>query len=154
MTHLESYENIQEVVRPGGLITFTEYKLDRHQRRKPTAHVEGAPVEAVIGEGESLSRDQIDTYYGEVSDQDARVLSSTPYTRIVIQVKDAYDRPVLTVLNLAKLFMDSGLQIVEYDPATIPSMFTPSPANVLAEPPLKGFSDYQVGAGLFRNLPK
>lgn len=145
------YDEISEVVRSGGLITFSEYALDRHQRRKPTAHVEKAPVEAVIYAGEALNRDQIALYYGEVSDQDALVLASVPYIRIVIQVTTDRGQPALKVIGLVEVYMDQNLQELEYEDAVMPSMFSPAPAQILSEPPLKGFSDYQVGAGLIRN---
>lgn len=145
------YKDICEVVRPGGLITFNEYTLDRHQRRKPTAHVEKAPVEAVIPAKEALNRDQIAAYYGEVSDQDALVMASVPYTRIVIQVADDRGQPALKVIGLVEVYMGQNLQELEYEEATMPSMFSPAPSNLIAEPRLKGFSDYQVGAGLIRN---
>lgn len=145
------YKDICEVVGPGGLITFNEYTLDRHQRRKPTAHVERAPVEAVIPAGEALNRDELTKYYGEVSDQDALVLASVPYIRLVIQVTDDRRQPALKVIGLVKTFMGQGLQELEYESGTMPSMFSPAPSQILSEPPLKGFSDYQVGAGLIRN---
>lgn len=154
MGTLLGYNDICEVVRPGGLITFTEYKLDRHQRRKPTVQVIDAPVETVIPPREAISRDQIAAFYGEVSDQDACVLASVPYIRLVIQVQDERNQPVFKVIGISSVFMGQGLQILEFTPATMPSVFSPAPANLLAEPSVKGFSDYQVGAGLYRNLPK
>lgn len=148
------YKDICEVVRPGGLITFSEYTLDRHQRRKPTACVEKAPVEAVIPAGEALNREQIVAYYGEVDDHDALVLASAPYPRIVLQVADSRGQSTLKVIGLVEAYMGQNLQELEYETAAMPSVFSPDPANLIAEPHLKGFSDYQVGAGLIRNRPR
>ena len=70
---------------PDSMITFTEFTLDRHEKKRMTLQIKDAIVHELIPSNQKLSREELELYYGEgLEDIDYLQLSSMNCLRIVL----------------------------------------------------------------------
>lgn len=110
-----TYTQVIDTLTPGAVISFKEYALDRRERRKLKLDIENAVVHAVIPANESLSRSQLEEYYGaDLSDLDYTQLSMVNCFRIVLLLKvDEDGNSIYKPLLINQDFYNSGLQEIE-----------------------------------------
>ena len=100
---------------PDSMITFTEFTLDRHEKKRMTLQIKDAIVHELILSNQKLSRDELELYYGEgLEDIDYLQLSSMNCLRIVLRVGiNELEQPVFKVISISRDFYDDGLQELE-----------------------------------------
>jgi len=100
---------------PDSMITFTEFTLDRHEKKRMTLQIKDAIVHELIPSNQKLSREELELYYGEgLEDIDYLQLSSMNCLRIVLRVGiNELEQPVFKVISISKDFYDDGLQELE-----------------------------------------
>ena len=100
---------------PESMITFTEFTLDRHEKKRMTLQIKDAIVHELIPSNQKLSREELELYYGEgLEDIDYLQLSSMNCLRIVLRVGiNELEQPVFKVISISKDFYDDGLQELE-----------------------------------------
>ena len=118
-------------------VHFKEYILDRHENKKLRNQTDGI-LSAIIKPEDSLSCDEIATYYQNVPQQFHINLSRDAFVRLVLDVgQDRQGMPIYRVVSLNKYYMMVGLQELEYEQAqeTMPEL----PNQIL------GFNSYNFG---------
>jgi hypothetical protein len=97
------------------MITFTEFTLDRHEKKRMTLQIKDAIVHEIILSNQKLSREELELYYGEgLEDIDYLQLSSMNCLRIVLRVGiNELEQPVFKVISISRDFYDEGLQELE-----------------------------------------
>ena len=123
---------------PDIMITFTEFTLDRHEKKRMTLQIKDAIVHEIILSNQKLSREELELYYGEgLEDIDYLQLSSMNCLRIVLRVGiNELEQPVFKVISISRDFYDEGLQELEImgaDIKTEPNYFL-SMAQFATEP--------------------
>lgn len=100
---------------PDSMITFTEFTLDRHEKKRMTLQIKDAIVHEIILSNQKLSREELELYYGEgLEDIDYLQLSSMNCLRIVLRVGiNELEQPVFKVISISRDFYDEGLQELE-----------------------------------------
>lgn len=100
---------------PDSMITFTEFTLDRHEKKRMTLQIKDAIVHELIPSNQKLSREELELYYGEgLEDIDYLQLSSMNCLRIVLRIGiNELEQPVFKVISISKDFYDDGLQELE-----------------------------------------
>lgn len=100
---------------PDSMITFTEFTLDRHEKKRMTLQIKDAIVHEIIQSNQKLSREELELYYGEgLEDIDYLQLSSMNCLRIVLRVGiNELEQPVFKVISISRDFYDEGLQELE-----------------------------------------
>ena len=100
---------------PDSMITFTEFTLDRHEKKRMTLQIKDAIVHELISSNQKLSREELELYYGEgLEDIDYLQLSSMNCLRIVLRIGiNELEQPVFKVISISKDFYDDGLQELE-----------------------------------------
>ena len=100
---------------PDSMITFTEFTLDRHEKKRMTLQIKDAIVHEIILSNQKLSREELELYYGEgLEDIDYLQLSSMNCLRIVLRVGiNELEQPVFKVISISRDFYDDGLQELE-----------------------------------------
>ena len=100
---------------PDSMITFTEFTLDRHEKKRMTLQIKDAIVHELILSNQKLSREELELYYGEgLEDIDYLQLSSMNCLRIVLRVGiNELEQPVFKVISISRDFYDDGLQELE-----------------------------------------
>jgi len=100
---------------PESMITFTEFTLDRHEKKRMTLQIKDAIVHELILSNQKLSREELELYYGEgLEDIDYLQLSSMNCLRIVLRVGiNELEQPVFKVISISRDFYDDGLQELE-----------------------------------------
>jgi len=100
---------------PDSMITFTEFTLDRHEKKRMTLQIKDAIVHEIIPSNQKLSREELELYYGEgLEDIDYLQLSSMNCLRIVLRVGiNELEQPVFKVISISRDFYDEGLQELE-----------------------------------------
>lgn len=100
---------------PDSMITFTEFTLDRHEKKRMTLQIKDAIVHELIPSNQKLSREELELYYGEgLEDIDYLQLSSMNCLRIVLRVGiNELEQPVFKVISISRDFYDEGLQELE-----------------------------------------
>lgn len=100
---------------PDSMITFTEFTLDRHEKKRMTLQIKDAIVHEIIPSNQKLSREELELYYGEgLEDIDYLQLSSMNCLRIVLRIGiNELEQPVFKVISISKDFYDDGLQELE-----------------------------------------
>lgn len=136
------FELLPSRLLPDTMITFKEYTLDRHERKRMTIEIQDAMVHDIILANQKLSRDDLELYYGEgLEDIDYLQLSCMNCLRVVLRTGiNELEQPVFKVISLSKDFYEEGLQEVELMggeqvTASEPNYFL-SMANFAAEPVL------------------
>ena len=110
-----TYEDISLYLQTGSVITFREYLLDRHERKKLNLEIENVVVHDIIPEGKALNREELETYYGEgLDDVDYQQLSCMNCLRVVLILEiGENDQPVYKTISIIRDFVKTGLQEVE-----------------------------------------
>lgn len=100
---------------PDSMITFTEFTLDRHEKKRMTLQIKDAIVHELIPSNQKLSREELELYYGEgLEDIDYLQLSSMNCLRIVLRVGiNELEQPVFKVISISRDFYNDGLQELE-----------------------------------------
>ena len=100
---------------PDSMITFTEFTLDRHEKKRMTLQIKDAIVHELIPSNQKLSREELELYYGEgLEDIDYLQLSSMNCLRIVLRIGiNELEQPVFKVISISRDFYDDGLQELE-----------------------------------------
>lgn len=100
---------------PDSMITFTEFTLDRHEKKRMTLQIKDAIVHEIIPSNQKLSREELELYYGEgLEDIDYLQLSSMNCLRIVLRIGiNELEQPVFKVISISRDFYDDGLQELE-----------------------------------------
>lgn len=100
---------------PDSMITFTEFTLDRHEKKRMTLQIKDAIVHEIILSNQKLSREELELYYGEgLENIDYLQLSSMNCLRIVLRVGiNELEQPVFKVISISRDFYDEGLQELE-----------------------------------------
>lgn len=110
-----TYSQLIETITPSAVISFKEYELDRHERKKLKLSIENALVHAVIPANEPIPRRLLEDYYGEnLSNRDYIQLSLDSCFRIVLLMGIGEDGlPMYMPLSINQDFYELGLQEVE-----------------------------------------
>lgn len=100
---------------PDSMITFTEFTLDRHEKKRMTLQIKDAIVHELIPSNQKLSREELELYYGEgLEDIDYLQLSSMNCLRIILRIGiNELEQPVFKVISISRDFYDDGLQELE-----------------------------------------
>lgn len=100
---------------PDSMITFTEYTLDRHEKRRMTLQIKDAIIQEIVLSNQKLNREELELYYGEgLEDVDYLQLSSMNCLRIVLRIGiNDLEQPVFKVISISRDFYDEGLQELE-----------------------------------------
>lgn len=153
------YNEIDDKVLPNMFISFREYTWDRHQRKELTLDIQSQEVIGVIQPNQPMERTELEAIYGrDMEDIDYLALSRSSNYRLILQIVDV-EHPEkgaqYRVISLNKDFMNMGLQELEL--VSLPQIAVGADPNMLLDSErggIKGFSDYQVGAALFKNITK
>lgn len=109
------YTQLVESIVPNSVLTFKEYELDRHERKRLTYEIGPAPVECVVLPNQPLCRADLEKYYGsELSDLDYCQLACMSDFRFILRVGiDEENQPVYKPILINQDFFNMGLQTVE-----------------------------------------
>lgn len=112
MRIITGFESIINSVHEGSVITFTEYDLDRHERKHISFQVKDVVVQAVVKANQKLSREELERYYGDDLDEiDYLQLSEMNCPRIIVSLGvNQYNQIDIKVIVLNQDFFNSGLQ--------------------------------------------
>ena len=97
------------------MVTFTEYSLDRHEKKHKVFDIENAVVKQVIPANVSIGREVLEEYYGkDLTDQDYLQLSCVNCIRIVLLTGlDENSMPVYKPILFNQDYYEIGLQEIE-----------------------------------------
>lgn len=109
------FDECIQSIHKGSVITFKEYTLNRHERKKLTLEIENGVVQEVFPANEKLSREVLEKYYGDGLDEiDYLQLSQMNCPRLVVGLGINQNNEMdIKVLILNKDFYNMGLQELE-----------------------------------------
>lgn len=107
-----TFDECVQSIRKGSVISFKEYTLDRHERKRLSLNIDGAVVQEVFPENETLSREVLEQYYGtELAEQDYLQLSCMNCPRFVISLGVSQENVMdIKILVLNRDFYNMGHQ--------------------------------------------
>ena len=110
-----TYSEFLDYIRPGMVIRFKEFTLDRHERKKLAFEIAEVLVHDIIPANQPMSKDLMIKYYGDgLEDITYLQLSSMNCTRIVLIVgTNEESQPLYKVIALNQDFYNLGLQEIE-----------------------------------------
>lgn len=124
-----TFDECVQSIRKGSVISFKEYTLDRHERKRLSLNIDGAIVQEVFPADETLSREVLEQYYGtELEEQDYLQLSCMNCPRFVVSLGISEENVMdIKILILNRDFFNMGHQEV-----TVTNEL--SPENMAYEP--------------------
>ena len=124
-----TFDECVQSIRKGSVISFKEYTLDRHERKRLSLNIDGAIVQEVFPANETLSREVLEQYYGtELDEQDYLQLSCMNCPRFVVSLGISEENVMdIKILILNRDFFNMGHQEV-----TVTNEL--SPENMAYEP--------------------
>lgn len=124
-----TFDECVQSIRKGSVISFKEYTLDRHERKRLSLNIDGAIVQEVFPANETLSREVLEQYYGtELEEQDYLQLSCMNCPRFVVSLGISEENVMdIKILILNRDFFNMGHQEV-----TVTNEL--SPENMAYEP--------------------
>lgn len=124
-----TFDECVQSIRKGSVISFKEYTLDRHERKRLSLNIDGAIVQEVFPANETLSREVLEQYYGtELEEQDYLQLSCMNCPRFVVSLGISEENVMdIKILILNRDFFNMGHQEV-----TVTNEL--SPENMAFEP--------------------
>lgn len=124
-----TFDECVQSIRKGSVISFKEYTLDRHERKRLSLNIDGAIVQEVFPANETLSRDVLEQYYGtELEEQDYLQLSCMNCPRFVVSLGISEENVMdIKILILNRDFYNMGHQEI-----TVTNEL--SPENMAYEP--------------------
>ena len=110
-----SYTQLTSQITAGSVVSFTEYSLDRRERKHVTLSIDHALVHEVIPANIPIGRAALEEYYGDnLSDQDYLQLSCVNCVRYVLLVGvDELDKPEYKPIFFNQDYYELGLQTLE-----------------------------------------
>lgn len=124
-----TFDECVQSIRKGSVISFKEYTLDRHERKRLSLNIDGAIIQEVFPANETLSREVLEQYYGtELEEQDYLQLSCMNCPRFVVSLGISEENVMdIKILILNRDFFNMGHQEV-----TVTNEL--SPENMAYEP--------------------
>ena len=124
-----TFDECVQSIHKGSVISFKEYTLDRHERKRLSLNIDGAIVQEVFPANETLSREVLEQYYGtELDEQDYLQLSCMNCPRFVVSLGISEENVMdIKILILNRDFFNTGHQEV-----TVTNEL--SPENMAFEP--------------------
>lgn len=124
-----TFDECVQSIRKGSVISFKEYTLDRHERKRLSLNIDGAIVQEVFPANETLSREVLEQYYGtELEEQDYLQLSCMNCPRFVVSLGISEENVMdIKILILNRDFYNMGHQEI-----TVTNEL--SPENIAFEP--------------------
>lgn len=109
-----TFDECVQSIRKGSVISFKEYTLDRHERKRLSLNIDGAIVQEVFPANETLSREVLEQYYGaELDEQDYLQLSCMNCPRFVVSLGISEENVMdIKILILNRDFFNMGHQEV------------------------------------------
>lgn len=135
---IESVEYSQvNILQPEDIVTYKQYKLDRHEKLKLTHLYENVRLSAVIPAGTKLDRSELEVYVGaNKTEQEYLSLSESSFTRLVLRYDDETIQKVqYYLIELNPYFMETGQQ----------ELFRIQKEETINNSQLLGFSSYNTG---------
>lgn len=124
-----TFDECVQSIRKGSVISFKEYTLDRHERKRLSLNIEGAIVQEVFPANETLSRDVLEQYYGtELEEQDYLQLSCMNCPRFVVSLGVSEEN----VMNIKILILNRDFYNMGHQEITVTNEL--SPENIAYEP--------------------
>lgn len=110
-----TFEDKVASIHAGSVVTYREYTLDRHERKKETLSIIDGVVQTVFNANETLDRETLIQYYGEgFDDIDYLQLATMNCPRIVIGLGLNQNNELdVKIIVLNKDFYNLGLQEIE-----------------------------------------
>ena len=110
-----TFKQLLSYMKPGETINFTEYTLDRHERKHVSIQIENGIIRDRFDAGEIINRDRLMEIYGEeLDDQTYLELSVSMSPRFLISVgTDESGNDMVKMLTINEYFYDTGQQVVE-----------------------------------------
>ena len=109
------YEEVLNYLKPGALITFKTYKLDRHENRKLVMAFNNVGVYKVIPANYTLTRLEMeDIYSDDLTDEEYLQLSKQNCFRFVIVTAMENNYLKYTVIQFNKDYYLTGLQEIVF----------------------------------------
>lgn len=109
------YEEVLTHLIPGSLITFKEYKLDRHENRKLVYSIERVGVYKVIPANTTLTKAELDNLFStELSEEDYLQLAKQNCFRFVVITAVQDNNFEYTVISFTKDYYNTGLQEISF----------------------------------------
>lgn len=110
-----TFEEVIASIHQGSVITYREYTLDRHERKKETLSITDGIVQTVFNAGEHLNRETLTQYYGEgLEDIEYLQLSTMNCPRVVVGLGLNENNELdVKIIVLNKDFYNLGLQEIE-----------------------------------------
>ena len=122
---MSDFDNLVNSIKEGSVVSYREFTLDRHERKKEVLCIEDSIVQAVFPANVSLDRATLEMYYGkDISDMEAMALSIVNCPRIVLGLGvNSYNELDIKVITLNQDFFNLGLQELivtnELDPVNL-----------------------------------
>ena len=109
---MSNFDKLISSIKEGSVVSYKEYELDRHERKKEVLYIEDSIVQAVFPANKPLDRVTLETYYGkDISDMEAMSLSVVNCPRIVLGLGvNKYNELDIKVVTLNQDFFNLGLQ--------------------------------------------
>ena len=124
MTFKECIDSIHK----GSVISFREYVLDRHERRKLTLSITDGIVQEVFAANQKLDRDTLEQYYGtELDEIDYLQLSQMNCPRVVVGLGlNSQGELDIKIIVLNEDFFNTQLQELEITNEVNTSAYEPN----------------------------
>ena len=124
-----TFDECVQSIRKGSVISFKEYTLDRHERKRLSLNIDGAIVQEVFPANETLSREVLEQYYGtELEEQDYLQLSCMNCPRFVVSLGISEEN----VMNIKILILNRDFFNMGHQEVTVTNEL--SPENMAYEP--------------------
>ena len=109
---MSNFDKLISSIKESSVVSYKEYELDRHERKKEVLYIEDSIVQAVFPANKPLDRVTLETYYGkDISDMEAMSLSVVNCPRIVLGLGvNKYNELDIKVVTLNQDFFNLGLQ--------------------------------------------
>lgn len=127
-----TFDECVQSIRKGSVISFKEYTLDRHERKRLSLNIDGAIVQEVFPANETLSREVLEQYYGtELDEQDYLQLSCMNCPRFVVSLGISEENVMdIKILILNRDFFNMGHQEVTVTNELLPETMAYEPNYV------------------------
>lgn len=128
-----TFDECVQSIHKGSVISFKEYTLDRHERKRLSLNIDEATVQEVFPANETLSREVLEQYYGtELEEQDYLQLSCMNCPRFVVSLGVSEENIMdIKILILNRDFYNMGHQEIVVTNELLPENIAYEP-NYLA----------------------
>lgn len=130
-----TFDECVQSIRKGSVISFKEYTLDRHERKRLSLNIDGAVVQEIFPANETLSRETLEQYYGtELSEQDYLQLSCMNSPRFVVSLGISENNVMdIKIIILNCDFYNMGHQEITVTNELAPENIAYEPNYVMAQ---------------------